>query len=206
MCNRFFHQLFTWGSNEFGQLGRLVDIDNKIEYKPDLCLKDVPVIDAALGFSHTIILTDGGKVFVCGDGRRGQLGLGTEKVVSHENNGKWIVRNATSSTPTIVESFDHIEIIGIAAGDYHSLFLDKQGMLYSCGDNTFGRLGYAMTTPIQSQKLPVFGSKKIRQIKVVDLAQSHNDSGTKAENLVKDTNVNNDSDGNIQTEPSRVCF
>ena len=204
----FFHQLFTWGSNEFGQLGRLVDIDNKIEYKPDLCLKGVPVIDAALGFSHTIILTDGGKVFVCGDGRRGQLGLGTEKVVSHENNGKWIVRNITSSSPTMVESFDHIEIIGIAAGDYHSLFLDKQGLLYSCGDNTFGRLGYAVNNANpKPKKLPVFGSKKFRQIKGVDLAQSHNNSGTKAENSVMDANVNNDSNGNIQTDPiEEVCF
>ena len=38
--------------------------------------KGCPCKANSLGFSHTIILLEEGKVMACGDGKKGQLGLG----------------------------------------------------------------------------------------------------------------------------------
>eukprot|EP00944_MAST-04C_sp_MAST-4C-sp1_P012340 g12340.t1 len=160
----FFRNLHTWGSNEFGQLGRMIDIDHKIEYEPDICVSGTPVEEVALGFSHTIILSKEGKVMACGSGKKGQLGLGKEKIISPETQ-KWIEQYVSTHTPLPIKFFDHLHIISIAAGDYHSLFLDGHGLVYSCGDNSYGRLGYWSETFVAiPQKLPVFGSKKYRKV------------------------------------------
>ena len=203
----FFRNLHTWGCNEFGQLGRLIDIDNKIEYEPEICIKDVPVKEIALGFSHTIILLEEGKVMVCGDGKKGQLGLGMEKVLSHENQ-KWIEQYISTYQPTFMKDFEHLDIVSIAAGDYHSIFLDAQGFVYSCGDNTYGRLGFASKTFVgKPKKLTVFGSKKHRKV-IIDKnddndeakknANDNNDD--KKQKDVNNNNNNNDNNDNKKEE------
>jgi alpha-tubulin suppressor-like RCC1 family protein len=74
--------LFTWGSDEYGQLGHGEEsaycelLPKRVE------LKD-PTLALSCGLSHTIIQSHSGEVFSCGDNTEGQLGIG-HTVSCHE--------------------------------------------------------------------------------------------------------------------------
>jgi alpha-tubulin suppressor-like RCC1 family protein len=47
----------------------------------------------------------------------------------------------TRYVPTIVAGLEEHNIVQIAVGKAHSLFLTDRGVVYSCGDNKMGQLG-----------------------------------------------------------------
>lgn len=80
------------------------------------------IVNMSLGSSHCIILTNEGKLFGVGDNTYGELGSG-------EMNQK------TFSQITFKE-FTHNQIIKVAVGARHTLFLLSNGELYCIGDNS----------------------------------------------------------------------
>ncbi|KAJ8735078.1 hypothetical protein PYW08_014328 [Mythimna loreyi] len=84
------------------------------------------VIDAKCGYEHFIILTEDGKVYTWGNGRRLQLGHGD--ITNQE-------------VPTELDALAGIKIIKISAGGWHSLALSEFGDLYAWGWNDTGQLG-----------------------------------------------------------------
>ncbi len=82
----------------------------------------------ALGAKHSLFLTNKGRLYVCGYGSQGQLGLG---------------KSFTSNIyePTLVKSLIGKMVIMIAAGSNHSLALTSRYDVYSCGHNSKGQLG-----------------------------------------------------------------
>ena len=71
-------RVFASGKNDSGQLGPGVR-DNEKRAVPTLVtglLKTKSVVQVAAGGSHTACLTTDGLVFTCGNGGRGQLGVG----------------------------------------------------------------------------------------------------------------------------------
>jgi alpha-tubulin suppressor-like RCC1 family protein len=82
----------------------------------------------ALGAKHSLFLTNRGRLYVCGYGSQGQLGL-----------GKSFTSNCYE--PTLVKSLVGKQIIMIAAGSNHSLALTSRYDVYSCGHNAKGQLG-----------------------------------------------------------------
>lgn len=69
------------------------------------------VVDVALGEAHAIALTTDGLVYVCGENRNGQLGLGKE------------VRRAETWTNVQFLAADGYKIVGVAAGPRASFIL-----------------------------------------------------------------------------------
>jgi alpha-tubulin suppressor-like RCC1 family protein len=69
------------------------------------------VVDVALGEAHAIALTTDGLVYVCGENRNGQLGLGRE------------VGRAESWTIVPFLVADGYKIVGVAAGPRASFIL-----------------------------------------------------------------------------------
>lgn len=65
----------SFGRNQFGQLGTnnttTVHIPAEIQG-----MQEMNVISAACGRNHTLLLTDTGTVYACGDNRSGQCGIG----------------------------------------------------------------------------------------------------------------------------------
>ncbi|XP_046915933.2 RCC1 and BTB domain-containing protein 1-like [Dermatophagoides farinae] len=111
--------LFAMGDNAYGQItGSFL---SSFESMVKIDFKNVKLI--ICGRNHSLVLTDEGKVYSWGKNDHGQLGL------SDKNN-----RNNPSP---IVFPHDSIysQIIDIAAGPSHSLFLLKNGQLLSCGNN-----------------------------------------------------------------------
>ncbi|KAI9834232.1 MAG: hypothetical protein M1819_003070 [Sarea resinae] len=91
------------------------------------------------GLEHILLLTSRGRVFSAASGTedfpsRGQLGI---------PGLTWTTRPKGSYDQcheiTTLRGFD---IAGIAAGDFHSLVLDREGRVFSFGDNALGQLGF----------------------------------------------------------------
>ena len=121
------NSLHAMGRNDHGQLG----IKNtNTQYWPvpvkipsDACVKKI-----ATGRSHTILLTDDNKIFVCGANNFGQIGLGEGIKASQD---------VTSFVPLDIGN----DIIDIACGWDHSLVCTNEGELYTFGHPDYGQLG-----------------------------------------------------------------
>ena len=100
----------------------------------------------ATGNSHTIMLKVDGTVWTYGDNTYGQLGLGNRVGVDE---------------PTQVQFPNGVEIVQIAAGDNHSVALDRNGNVYAWGKNDYYQLGRSGTylSPVQMNNV---GSKIVR--------------------------------------------
>lgn len=82
----------------------------------------------ALGGHHSLLLTNKGHVYVCGQGSQGQLGLGQGQT-------------GNKYQPTLVKILLGKQISMVAAGATHSLALSSKHDVYSCGYNVKGQLG-----------------------------------------------------------------
>ena len=96
--------------------------------------QDNPIKEIAMGFNHTLFLTETGKVWGCGDNYYGQLGLGVS------------LRDNPNAIPLQLNFFNNLTIIKIAAARFHSLFLTDTGIVYGCGENQKGQLGFVNTS------------------------------------------------------------
>ena len=119
--------LYGFGKGIFGQCGygqpEDTDYPRKIIFNDKNLNK---IIDIKCGGEHTLFLSDVGRVYACGHGYFGQLGLGNNKNVK---------------SPILVQSLSNKNIIEIAAGWSHSLVLTDSGYVYSAGCGKFGELG-----------------------------------------------------------------
>ena len=130
-------RIFTWGINDFGQLGNQtiinsnipVDITAFVDLEPNEVITNI-----SLGRNHTAILTSTGRIFTWGDNTFGQLGNGTQ---------------TESLTPIeITSEFDLVigeMISSLSLGRNHSAALTSTGRIFTWGDNSFGRLGDGTT-------------------------------------------------------------
>ena len=71
-------QLYTWGDNQFGQLGiGPAAVGKKVAVPSPLdCLNPLPIRSIACGAHHSFIVSHSGAVYAWGKNNMGQLGLG----------------------------------------------------------------------------------------------------------------------------------
>jgi alpha-tubulin suppressor-like RCC1 family protein len=69
------HHVFTWGANEYGQLGH-GDQDNRCDVTFVESLRGFHIVDIWASHSSSYALTDDGSLFVFGSNEHSQLGLG----------------------------------------------------------------------------------------------------------------------------------
>ena len=70
--------VYASGSNFFGQLGLGEDVKQTSKFTKVEGLDGEKIVGVACGMRHALLLSDSGTVFVTGDGKKGQLGLGPE--------------------------------------------------------------------------------------------------------------------------------
>jgi len=85
------------------------------------------VMNIAAGFSDSLFLKGNGSLWAMGDNNNGELGDGTTDGGLYD----------TNRPQQIVAS----NVIAIAAGNGHSLFLKSDGSLWAMGENVWGQLG-----------------------------------------------------------------
>ncbi len=123
--------VWTWGKNDFGQLGNGANSNSPIPVNVSN-LVNISSVDG--GESHTIALKSDKTVWCWGKNGSGQLGNGIDK--------------KNSFVPTEVLKFrqENSAIIAVAAGQYHSAVLQDNGTVWTWGYNYFSQLGYGGTT------------------------------------------------------------
>ena len=140
--------VWTWGRNNFGQLGDNTTIDRLTPVQvlgPGGVLFLTGITSIAGGDYHTIALKNDSTVWDWGRNTFGSLGDNT---------------NTDRLTPVQVRGSGNVGvlsgIIAIAAGDLHSLAIKNDGTIWGWGDNGYGTLGDNTTTtprntPVQVQ-------------------------------------------------------
>eukprot|EP00824_Muranothrix_gubernata_P023399 TRINITY_DN6230_c0_g1_i1.p1 TRINITY_DN6230_c0_g1~~TRINITY_DN6230_c0_g1_i1.p1 ORF type:complete len:915 (-),score=216.02 TRINITY_DN6230_c0_g1_i1:947-3691(-) len=151
--------VFTWGSNEFGNLG-LGDARVKVQKFPAAVveLEGLFVRQVVCGKYHSAVLTDAGKLFTWGYGEYGQLGHGT-----FEN------RDA----PTQVRALEGITILQASCGTNHSACVDDKGQLYTWGAGEDGQLGHGERKRLSTPKRVEAFLQKGLMIRWVSCGLSH---------------------------------
>jgi RCC1 and BTB domain-containing protein len=136
-------ELYTFGRNDFGQLGHGDTNDKKIPIRVEALDGEV-MASVACGQYHTIVSTTRGQVFTFGKNDYGQLGL-----ESGENHRR----------PTLVRGTleaEHCTLL--RCGYYHTIVLCAGGRVFAFGRNDYGQLGLGHTTQ------RVFGPQLISEL------------------------------------------
>ena len=126
-------ELYSWGDNNYGQLGTgdetdsafplnvTVQVNEKFEPHMDdyeFFRQDLQVEKVDCGNRHSIFLTDNGWVFTCGNNSYGQTGQ---------------KKNKNLDVPTLVYSLHKKSVIRVAAGWNHSVVLTDTHDVYTTG-------------------------------------------------------------------------
>lgn len=128
-------KVLAMGNNEQGQLG-VGDNVNKISPTKVIGISDV--VQISVGHAFSLFLRADGTVYSCGHNFFGQLGHGYENMYNQ-------------NIPTQILKLENI--VKIACGYHHSLFLRSDGKVLSCGYNLFGQIGIDHTKRDRSFKI-----------------------------------------------------
>ena len=164
-----------------GSTGRLGHGNQNNKYTPTLIqhfvTNNITITQISAGISHSIFLAINGNVYSCGYGQGGKLG--------HGNNTGYY-------TPTLIQYFvtNNITIAQINVGNSHSMFLDTNGYVYSCGFGSYGKLGHGDTSDKHTPTLiQTFTDSNGTNINYTDITISQI-SGGEYHSIFLDTNGN----------------
>ncbi len=134
--------LFTWGGGgshfNKGQCGHGVLEDLKTP-KPVKFFKGQAIRDFTCGGYHTVVtLEDSNQVFSWGSGIYGELGHG---------------RFGDEMFPVEMQLPQDCQIVQMACGGHHTLLLNNNGQLYSCGNSSYGQTGLGISKNINIPRL-----------------------------------------------------
>lgn len=134
-------KLYTFGSNNFGQLGLGSEVTDN--YASPMAAIQQDVVKVACGFNTTYVITSDGTLYGWGANEYAQLGDGT---TTH------------SSEP--VKIMD--DVVDVAAGTGHVLAITSDGSVYAWGSNEcnavgegYGDIDSATEDPVKCQSSPV---------------------------------------------------
>lgn len=125
--------VWAWGNNRLGQLGlgEVTTLQRNIAVQvPSLVNANITRI--AAGGGHNLALSSSGTIWSWGFNKSGQLGQGRESEHKIPTPGMVLNTDGTSNLT---------DVIHIAAGGSHSLFVTSDGNVWACGLNNFGQLG-----------------------------------------------------------------
>ena len=134
--------LWAAGNNAYGQLGD--GTYNSPAYRFEQVRTNFTVLVAS-GSQHTLVVNSSGSVGAVGDDNFGDLGDGS---TNPENTMQWI-----PGIPTGISS--------IACGTFHSMFVQKKGVLYGMGYNASGQLGDGTLTNTNKPEQIATGVAKV---------------------------------------------
>ena len=111
------------------------------------------VSDISSGLEHCLLLTNRGRVFAAASSSaefpsKGQMGI---------PGLTWDTRpHGPYDQPHEITSLKGFNITQIATGDFHSAVLDKEGKVFTFGDNLYGQLGFEVDLSEPSHAAPAW--------------------------------------------------
>ena len=115
--------VWAWGNNFHGQAG--IGTTNAAQSVPVQVTNLASVVAIAAGGWHSLALKTDGTVWAWGRNNYGQAGNGTT--------------NVNQTVPVLATNLGGV--LSLAAGEYHSLALLRDGTLAAWGRNNFGQVG-----------------------------------------------------------------
>jgi alpha-tubulin suppressor-like RCC1 family protein len=128
--------LWACGRGRCGQLGN-GDFNDTGPLQRVETLRDVPVVAAAAGGTHSLALTAAGDVWSFGDARDGRLGQGPAVLQA----AAWDPGAPTPGRVQLPAWCASDPIVDVSAGGHHSLLRTASGRLLVCGRGRHGALG-----------------------------------------------------------------
>ena len=122
--------VYTFGAGWLGQLGHGNKEDQHEPRRvPATSFNDERVVMLAAGFSHTVALSEEGRVYTWGRGGSGQLG-----------HNYW----GNETAPRLVDPgrFGDKKVVFVSAGGYHTLALTSREQLFTWGEGFSYQLGH----------------------------------------------------------------
>ena len=147
-------KVFTWGVGEYGALGTE---DTLTQWRPtQVSFKGetgVFIKQVSCGTRHTAFVDSRGRLFMCGAGDAGQLGIGSRECKPYPV-------HVTSITQTVVSS---------SCGIFHTLILTSDKTVLGMGGNNFGQLGNGNK---RSSSHPI-AVKGLENERIINIAAGH---------------------------------
>ncbi|OFX28240.1 MAG: hypothetical protein A2X08_14395 [Bacteroidetes bacterium GWA2_32_17] len=131
--------VWCWGDDSQGQCGdgpSSLGVNYPIQVKLTSTTYLTDVVSVAAGYQHSIALKSDGTVWTWGLNDKGQLTIGA-----------WTQKFYATQAVDIGGSGVLSNIIAIAGGDYHSVFLKNNGAVLASGWNVDGQLGTGSNSP-----------------------------------------------------------
>lgn len=143
--------VYVWGLNDKDQLGGLKGSKIKLPIYSQVLSKLKP-IHIAGGSKTLFIVSQEGKLYACGEGTNGRLGLG-------DNN------NVYEPKPIPFLSQYVIKKVAVHSGGKHALALTQDGKIFSWGEGEDGKLGHGNRISLDKPRLiDALKAKRIRDI------------------------------------------
>ncbi len=127
--------VWAWGDNESGQLGNNSTTSSSIPLRVLARFGGYSGNGTSVGSNHSLAFQKYSTIRAWGFNGYGQLGNGV--TATNQTPNSWVpvaVRKSKSN-----ESLTGV--VAVAAGGYHSLALDRNSVVWSWGNNSYGQLG-----------------------------------------------------------------
>ncbi|XP_063145462.1 secretion-regulating guanine nucleotide exchange factor isoform X3 [Candoia aspera] len=150
-------QVFSCGSNSFGQLG-IPDISGRCTIPVMIKSLQDNVVNVAAGLRHAVAVIENGSVF--------QWGIGMASQAKRTCQGKIIPSFLRANEPCKVPGFENVKVRIVASGSHHVMSLTDEGDLYVWGNNKHKQLLSKDFVVLEPQKIEAhyFEGEKIRRI------------------------------------------
>lgn len=156
--------LWSWGNNEYAQLGQDTQYNNDAETNCILTPTEMfydssdAVTAVAAGDAFTVVLNEAGEVYTCGRAGDGQTGI-----AGLELSRKTVVGRLTKIDQSY---FEGKKIVQIDAAENTGFALSEDGTLYIWGANDYGILGNGSADENEIYETPVrlVFSEKIKKV------------------------------------------
>ncbi|XP_041973907.1 probable E3 ubiquitin-protein ligase HERC2 [Aricia agestis] len=132
-------KVYVWGLNDKDQLGGVKGSKVKVPVFSST-LSSLRPVHIAGGSKTLFVVSHDGKLYACGEGTNGRLGLG------HSNN---------VSTPRANPYLSHVLVrrVAVHSGGKHALALTADGKVYSWGEGEDGKLGHGNRQTLEVPRL-----------------------------------------------------
>lgn len=143
--------MYVWGLNDKDQLGGMKGSKVKLPVHSEI-LSHLRPIHIAGGSKSLFIVSQEGKLYACGEGTNGRLGLG-------HNNNVPLPRQIPFLSQYVVKK------VAVHSGGKHAMALTLDGKVFSWGEGEDGKLGHGNRLNLDKPRMiESLRSKKIRDI------------------------------------------
>lgn len=131
--------VYSCGSSLCGVLGHGPETTQCVAFTPIKFPYPVHVTHVSASHNHAAFVTQSGEVFTCGDNSSFCCG--------HSDTSRPIFK------PRLVEALKEVPCKQVAAGVSFTVFLTREGQVYTCGTSSHGQLGHGDTLDRPTPKL-----------------------------------------------------